>query len=170
MFISEKAFNGTNLRKVALNEGILEIADYAFSNLGWLEAISLPSTLYKIGHRAFFGCNKLMDIICFASNPPSLIYDYQEYYGQPYNNFSDKTYNNASLIVPNGSSRYKTRSGWELFKFVLEMDLTDVRRIDTNKAMPDGRIYNVSGRENQSLRPGLNVIKQSDGTTKKVMK
>lgn len=166
--INEKAFNGKKLQVVIVNEGVVEIGDYAFNNLGFLEAISLPSTLKKIGHRAFWECNKLMDITCFASTPPSLSYDKLAYFGQPYNNFSDKTYNNASLVVPN-SNNYKSRSGWELFNFVVEMDLSTVKGIVPHEVTPSIRYFDASGHERQNILRGFNVIKRSDGVTKKVI-
>ena len=171
--IGEQAFGGTNLKIVSLGEGVEEIGDYAFFNLGSLESVSLPSTLKKIGHRAFMGCNNLMDIACYASNPPSLSYNSKEYFGQRYNNFSDKTYANATLIVPQTGtsySPYKSKSGWELFKIVVEMDMTGVKPIyNANVISTATKIYDMNGRESLKLHPGINVIKASDGTVKKVV-
>ena len=85
--IDEQAFGGSHLITIIANEGLKEIRTLAFNNLGSLEAISLPSTLERIGHRAFWGCNKLMEISCKAYYPPTLKYDSYSYFGQPYNNF-----------------------------------------------------------------------------------
>lgn len=120
--IGAQAFGGSNLKAVVTNEGLKEIGTMAFNNLGSLEGISLPSTLEIIGHRAFWGCNNLLDISCKAYYPPTLKCDYYNYYGQPYNNFSDKTYENAVLLVPEKNGGYKSRSGWKLFNNVIESD------------------------------------------------
>ena len=120
--IDEQAFGGSHLITIIANEGLKEIRTLAFNNLGSLEAISLPSTLERIGHRAFWGCNKFMEISCKAYYPPTLKYDSYSYFGQPYNNFSDKTYENAVLFVPQKNGGYKSRSGWKLFNNVIESD------------------------------------------------
>ena len=167
VYIGDNAFGGYKLKKVTLNEGVKEIGDYAF-DLEFLESVGLPSTLELLGHRAFFSCNQLMDIMCLAITPPTIRYDPYAYFGQPYNNFSDKTYNNASLMVPEGSSLYKTRKGWSLFKNILEMDLSDVESVQDNIS-PVDKIYDISGRENKNLRSGLNIIRGKSGVYKKVM-
>ena len=167
VYIGEYAFGGYKLKKVTLNEGVKEIGDYAF-DLEFLESVGLPSTLELLGHRAFFSCNQLMDILCLAITPPTIRYDPYAYYGQPYNNFSDKTYSNASLMVPEGSSLYKTRKGWSLFNHILEMDFSDVESIQDNIS-PVAKTYDISGRENKNLRSGLNIIRGKSGVYKKVM-
>jgi hypothetical protein len=120
--IGEQAFGGTNLKVVVTNEGLTEIKTLAFDCLSSLEGISLPSSLGRIGHRAFWGCTNLMNISCNAYYPPTLEYNYYSYSGQLYNNFSDTTYENAVLTVPQKNGGYQSRSGWNLFKNFIEKD------------------------------------------------
>ncbi len=49
-------------KNVVLEEGIKEIASYAFMNNKELESIELPESLEVIGNQVFDGCNKLKNI------------------------------------------------------------------------------------------------------------
>lgn len=169
--IEEQAFGGSHLKTIIANEGLKKIETLAFNNLGSLEAISLPSTLERIGHRAFWGCNKLMEISCKAYYPPTLKYDSYSYFGQPYNNFSDKTYENAVLLVPQKNGGYKSRSGWKLFNNVIESDdwITKIQTINGTDNTEIVRRYDLNGRLMTNSYHGVNIIKMSDGTVKKVV-
>lgn len=167
--INERAFGGSNLQEVYTNEGLDIIDHWAFDNLISLEKITLPSTLRNIGHRAFWGCNKLMMISCKAKNPPSLSYNSYSYSGQPYNNFSDNTYENATLFVPKNSSSYKSQAGWKLFKNIIEVDNWSNGIKTINNSNEVIKRYDINGRDVKSSYRGISIIKMSDGTTKKVI-
>ena len=169
--IGEQAFGGSNLKIVITNEGLSEIETMAFDNLASLEGISLPSTLKQIGNRAFWRCNKLLDISCEAYNPPTLIYDPYEYYDQPYNNFSEKTYKNAVLMVPEKNGGYKNRAGWKLFNNIIESDswMSGMQTINNNANDNVIKRYDINGRVINNPTNGINIIKKNDGTTKKVV-
>lgn len=51
-----------NSRRVIIPEGVVEIADAAFSNMTYLESIQLPTTLLSIGQYAFSSCKSLVNI------------------------------------------------------------------------------------------------------------
>ena len=168
--INEQAFGGSHLKVITVNEGLKEIGTLAFGNLGSLEAISLPGTLERIGHRAFWGCNKLMDISCKAYYPPTLEYDRYSYFGQPYNNFSDKTYENAVLLVPQKNGGYKSRAGWKLFNNVIESDdwINEIQTVNDTDNTEIVRCYDLNGRMVMNTYRGINIIKMRNGTLKKV--
>lgn len=168
--IGEHAFGGSHLKTIITNEGLKEIGTMAFNNLGSLEGISLPSTLETIGHRAFYGCNNLLDITCKAYYPPTLKYDSYSYYGQPYNNFSDKTYKNAVLFVPKKNGGYTSRSGWKLFNNVIESDdwMSGIQAISGSDNAEIIKSYDLNGRVVTSSYHGVSILKMSNGTTKKV--
>ncbi len=52
-----------NLTDVVLNDGLTEIAPYAFNYCGSVQNINLPSTLEKIGGGAFIGMSKVKEFI-----------------------------------------------------------------------------------------------------------
>lgn len=169
--IGYMAFGGSNLKYVTTSEGLETIEQEAFSNLGSLEGIGLSSTLDKIGHRAFWGCNNLMDVSCKAYYPPTLEYDKFSYFGQPYDNFSDNTYENAVLLVPEENGGYKSWSGWRLFNNIIEDDSWITGLLDITpdvNSVNNAKYYNLKGMIYEAPVKGFNIIKMSDGTTKKV--
>jgi hypothetical protein len=112
-----------------------------------------------------------MDISCKAYYPPTLEYDPYSYFRQPYNNFSDKTYENAVLLVPQKNGGYKSRSGWKLFNNVIESDdwITKIQTINGTDNTEIVRRYDLNGRLMTNSYHGVNIIKMSDGTVKKVV-
>ena len=57
-----KKYRG-NSRRVIIPEGVVEIADYVFQNMSYLESIQLPTTLLSIGENAFSECKSLKEIV-----------------------------------------------------------------------------------------------------------
>ena len=58
--IDGSAFNGTNLKTVAIPNSVTKIAD-AFIGCKSLESVTVPAALTNIHERAFIGCPKLLD-------------------------------------------------------------------------------------------------------------
>ena len=59
--ISDKAFYGSNITSITLNEGLLYIDESAFAE-SKLTSLALPSTMKEIGDSAFYGCSSLSTI------------------------------------------------------------------------------------------------------------
>ena len=60
--VADRAFDGvSNLKEIALSEGLKTIGVYSFSRTG-LESISIPATLQSIARYAFNGCESLQSI------------------------------------------------------------------------------------------------------------
>ena len=57
--ISDWGVNRNKIRKIVLEEGIVEINDNAFKDCPSLEEVDFPSSLRRIGREAFAGCGKL---------------------------------------------------------------------------------------------------------------
>ena len=57
-----KKYRG-NSRRVIIPEGVVEIADYVFQNMSYLESIQLPTTLLSIGENAFSECKSLKEFV-----------------------------------------------------------------------------------------------------------
>jgi hypothetical protein len=51
-----------NLKELVFGEGVTEIPDYLFYCSNTATALTLPSTLTKIGAYAFYGCNDLSEV------------------------------------------------------------------------------------------------------------
>ncbi len=57
--IETRAFHMTNIEKIDIPEGVIQIAHGVFQACSKLEYVSLPSTLQQIGQYNFAKCNKL---------------------------------------------------------------------------------------------------------------
>ena len=83
--------------------------------------------------------------------------------------FDSSNYTNATLYVPYGTKdKYLSTTGWKNFANIVEMDETAVKEVsasNTNEAK-----YSIDGKQFSQPQKGLNILKMSDGTTRKVMK
>lgn len=59
----------TSLKTVVLPKNVTEIAYAAFDYTG-IEHFTIPSTVVRIGDKAFAACEDLLSITCLAKNPP----------------------------------------------------------------------------------------------------
>lgn len=103
--IGKNAFAATGLRSFALPEGFTAVAESICFNCKSLTSLTLPSTTTNVGYRAFSYCEKLTEIHCKATTPPTL-----EQYA-----FEDVV-KERKIYVPQGSvDAYKTAEGWSDF-------------------------------------------------------
>lgn len=103
--IGKNAFAATGLRSFALPEGFTAMAEYICFNCKSLTSLTLPLTTTNVGYRAFSYCEKLTEIHCKATTPPTL-----EQYA-----FEDVV-TGRKIYVPHDSvEAYKTADGWSDF-------------------------------------------------------
>ena len=62
-FDSDAFEDRKQLREVILNDGLKEIADYAFMGCKALQSINIPSTVTNIGMNSFSSCSGLRDLV-----------------------------------------------------------------------------------------------------------
>ena len=76
---------------------------------------------------------------------------------------------NATLYVPIGTKeKYMEAEGWKDFVFIEEMSPTGILPIrESNKTFEIKR-YTINGRQISQPQKGINIIKMSDGTSKKI--
>ena len=92
--IGVSAFQGSyDLKRVVIPNSVEYIMNYAFKNCLDLPNITIPASVFTIYNNVFEGCTRLRSVICLNATPRS-------WYA---NNFSDVTYSNATLYVPQGS-------------------------------------------------------------------
>uniref|UniRef100_A0AB33IQC1 Leucine-rich repeat domain-containing protein n=1 Tax=Prevotella sp. GTC17253 TaxID=3236793 RepID=A0AB33IQC1_9BACT len=156
---------GRNVKVIEVGSNIA----YLYIPWGWdgrdypLRKLILGSNIINFQHSYYLShCEHLDSIISYVRNP------------YPINPavFSGRTYTNTVLIVPNNTiSKYMQTNGWKNFFDIQEMDeeTTPIASaILKEKKNIMGR-YNASGLKLNSPQKGINIIKYSDGTTKKVI-
>ena len=160
--IGASAFSACEeLSSINIPEGIMTIEDNAFNYSG-LTYVVIPSSVTTIGSRAFYGC-QLSDIYCYAEQLPEAGEDAFGYQTR-----------NIKLHVPAVSlDVYKNAEFWKLFIYIVALIDEDPKpttgiAVPTTTQIPIavGR-YTLDGKRISKPQHGLNIIKMSDGTTRK---
>ena len=75
----------------------------------------------------------------------------------------------ATLYVPEASlTSYKTTSPWSKFGTILPISGTGIESITVSEPTIEA-IYNFEGKRMNNMSRGLNILRMSDGTTRKVL-
>ena len=84
--------------------------------------------------------------------------------------FSTAIYDNASLYVPVGTmAKYKQTEGWKKFVWIEEGIPTGIAPVKLEKQVGKECRYDLNGNRVKGLRRGVNIVKTSDGKTRKVV-
>ena len=168
--IGRAAFwNAYQLKIVVLPEGLLSIGEQAFQYCYGLQEVHLPSTLVEIGDYAFGTCIDLNAVVSFMSKPCPVnrnVFVCEWYSGD--DESWHKEFTSATLSVPLGKKEeYQAAEVWKEFSTITEFDTSGIHTVMMDKK--DSRIFDTFGRHLNSLQKGINIIKMSNGTTKKVL-
>lgn len=146
-----------SLTSVTIPASVKSIEGMAFWRCTGLTSITIPEGVESIGYGAFLGCAKLLNVYCHAQEVPST--------GEGV--FDDSIYGCATLSVPAGSlESYKTTSPWSNFYKIVSGDEAGI--VMPSDACGIADIYTLDGQCNGNLRRGVNIVRMSDGTIKKV--
>ena len=150
----------SGLTSLNLPAGITEIgSDALFEGCSGLTRLTLPDGITKIGSHAFNGCSGLTSIYLYAEKVPKI--DSKAFEG-----FDAKK---CTLYVPMG-----TRDIYRLFGFgnyfenIVEFDATGIDKTITSTEVEEVARYSVNGQRLSAPTKGLNIVKYSDGSVKKV--
>ena len=161
---------GLTCEKLIVDEGVKYITDDAFIYFEPLQYVDLPSTLVNIGACAFVDA-KIESLVCRMPQPMEVPY-YFTYYIKKFNS---KVYVPKALL-----DTYKTtESYWNLIPaenfYQIEGNvpesgiLASVKPIESVGKATVKAIYTLNGTKVNSLQHGINIVKMSDGTVRKVM-
>ena len=159
--IGSSAFSGcSGLTSVTFPSVLTEIGSLAFSGCSGLISLAFPSSLTTIGQGAFFNASNIKTIYSYASFPPKLGVDV----------FNDKVQQTSILYVPKDSYQdYWFSDTWGNFENVKTFDASAVEPVFTADDASETSRYTVGGQRQDNPVKGLNIIKMSDGSVKKIM-
>ena len=164
--ISDYAFLYSLLSKVDLCESVTEVSQSAFFS-SRIETVVLPNSLTNIGKSAFSYCTGLKEIYSKISEP--FVLSATDIFAS--DDDESSSYNKAVLYVPTGTKdKYMSTDYWNLFKNIVEYDVTSVDRVDSAVAPVEVARYNVSCQRMSSAEKGLGIVKMSDGTVRKIFR
>lgn len=150
-----------NLTSLVLPDVLQRIDKEAFKGCTGLTTISLPAGLqYMYG--AFLGCTGLTSV--YANMPIPLQYTFS---------FYDIDKSNCTLYVPKGSlEAYRQMNGygdWGNFPCIIEMETTGIDSVTLNPNAKEVSRYSADGQQLATPAKGLNIVKYSDGSVRKVI-
>ena len=157
--ISKNEFYGcTNLKSVTIGDGVTTIGNRAFSGCSSLESFAFGTSVQSIGQEAFSDCTAMTHLISKAMTPPACG-------TQALDDINKWT---CILSVPTGcNTAYQQANQWKEF-FFIDNDVTGISAISNDKDLTIKSRYTLDGKLLSHPQKGINIIKMSDGTTKKV--
>lgn len=161
---------GLTCEKLIVDEGVKYITAYAFIYYKSLQYVDLPSTLINIGGCAFVNA-KIESLVCRMPQPMEVPSNFIYYIKE----FNSKVYVPKALL-----DTYKTtETFWNLIPaenfYQIEGNvpesgiLASVKPIESVGKATVKAIYTLNGTKVNSLQHGINIVKMSDGTVRKVM-
>ena len=157
--IGEYAFSGcSGLTSLTLPAGITSIDKYAFSGCSGLTSLTLPAGITWIGESAFSYCSGLTSIYEYAEKVPRI--------GRYA--FEGCASRKCTLYVPKGTYDNYRLSEFGYFENIVEFDATGIDKTTTSTDVEEVSRYSLNGQRLVGPTKGLNIVKYSDGSVKKV--
>ena len=151
--------NGQELTKLEIPSGVDKIGSYSFYKGVNLTSLPLPSSVTSIGSSAFEGCSGLTSVYVSWKSPLSIFAS----------TFKDANTEKCILYVPNGTYDDYWLSNWGIFANIVEYDATGINHIMTSGDAKEISRYAADGQRLEVPAKGLNIVKYSDGSVKKVV-
>ena len=151
----------TEIKELVIPDGVTSIGGMAFRNCSGLTSVTIPNSVTSIGRYAFYGCSGLQSVYSKV----------EDVFTINYNTFDTNTYSNAKLYVPIGKkAAYKGTEPWKQFTNIEEYDYsTGIAAQQMGKDVKVVDAYQLNGMKRNGVQRGLNIIRMSDGTTRKVV-
>ena len=157
--IDFNAFSGcSGLTSLSLPSGLTSIGVGAFSGCSGLTSLSLPSGLTSIGSEAFSGCSGLTSIYVYTEKLPNMGSDV----------FDGCDAKKCTVYVPKGTYDDYWLSEFGYFENIVEFEATGINNVITSNDAKELSRYSVNGQRLSAPTKGLNIVKYSNGSVKKV--
>lgn len=136
-----------------------EIGEYAFAYCSGLTSLTLPAGITSIGEFAFSYCSGLTSIYVYAEKVPRI--------GRYA--FEGCASRKCTLYVPKGTYGNYRLSEFGYFENIVEFDATGIDKTTTSTDVEEVSRYSLNGQRLAVPVKGLNIVKYSDGTARKVV-
>ena len=135
------------------------IGSRAFLGCSGLTSLTLPADITSIGDEAFQGCSGLTSIYVYAEKVPKI----------DSNAFKGVDAKKCTLYVPMGTRYdYCASDFGDYFENIVEFEATGIDKTTTSTDVEEVVRYSVNGQRLSAPTKGLNIVKYSDGSVKKV--
>ena len=172
----------TEIVNLVIPEGVTSIGNYAFGDCSGLTSVTIPTSITSIGDYAFSGCSGLTSVTIPASvtsigknafdendNLAEIVSLIQEPF-KVNKIVSDFIYNNGTLYIPYGTmEKYKATDGWKQFVWMEESAPTGIQSPKDVHHITEMQRYTIDGQNIKNPQRGVNIVKMSDGTIRKII-
>lgn len=149
----------SGLTSLTLPASITKIGNGTFYDCSGLTSLTLPAGITEIENFAFEGCSGLTSIYVYAEKVPKI----------RSNVFERVDAKKCTLYVPMGTrDDYRLSDFGDYFENIVEFDATGIDKTTTSTDVEEVARYSVNGQRLSAPTKGLNIVKYSDGSVKKV--
>ena len=153
-FEKSNAFNG-----IEIGNSVSDISYFDFAKYKDLKSISFGKNIVTVPDLS--NNVKLDSIIVINDTPPNAVA------------FSNTTYLHCKLFIPKGCQAvYESANVWQNFWNIIELEqdfnTLGIKKHNMSSETDETARYTIDGIRISTPKRGLNIVKQSDGTSKKV--
>lgn len=158
--IGYSTFKGcSSLTSLNIPSGVTSIGAYALKKCSSLTSLNIPYSVISIGRGAFSDCCGLTSIYVYAEKVPKMeigVFNYCDA-------------KKCTVYVPKGTYDNYRLSEFGYFENIVEFDATGIDKTTTSTDVEEVSRYSVNGQRLAVPVKGLNIVKYSDGTARKVV-
>ncbi len=162
--IEDEAFyDCTEVTSVTIPNSVTSIGDSAFYNCRTMKELTIGSRVATIGNSAFDSCRRLESLTSLNNTPPTC----SSSGNGVFYNVPVKT---CTLYVTEGClAAYASAYAWEDFLTIIDNQVDAIEDIMTNGSAEAVGYYTTDGKQVPTPQRGINIVRYSDGTAKKVL-
>ena len=150
--------NCSGLTSLTIPSSVTSIGESVFFGCSGLTSFTIPSSVTSIGWGAFCGCSGLTSIYVYTEKLPNMGSDV----------FHGCDAKKCTVYVPKGTYDDYWLSEFGYFENIVEFEATGINNVVTSNDAKVLSRYSLNGQRLSAPTKGLNLVKYSDGSVKKV--